>query len=156
MFGKSISEYLAFQKVPLLILAAVGLARLGLSLAGVADGTVKWVSLNAVAWPTMIYYGVAAHRAGFRYKQLLPVAFLQALTFHIVPVLGILLTIAGMPNIYAAPEYGGPAGTNQWLHAGAHLTLGLLAVTLITWGVSSLALLVTRKMSSRPTAAAAA
>jgi hypothetical protein len=74
----------------------------------------------------------------------------------VVAVIGILLTIAGMPNIYAAPEYSGPAATNQWLHAGAHLTVGLLAVTLITWGVSSLAMRFARRRSPRPASVVAA
>ena len=155
MFGKRISEYLRFQGVVLALLAAVGLARLGLSLAGVSQNVVWWLSMNLVGWTGAIYYGIAARKAGFdRYKQLLPLAFFQTVLFHAIAVAGILLTIAGLPNIYAAPEFSGPAAQNQWLHAGAHLTIGMVAATLIWWGVASIAMLVTRKLAGRPTAAA--
>jgi hypothetical protein len=40
MFGKTVSEYLGFQRVVLAVLAAVGFARLALSLAGLPDTTV--------------------------------------------------------------------------------------------------------------------
>jgi hypothetical protein len=39
MFGKRVSEYLAFEKVWLFLIAAMGLVRLGVSLAGVPDRT---------------------------------------------------------------------------------------------------------------------
>jgi hypothetical protein len=39
MFGKRVSEYLAFEKVWLFLIAAVGLVRLGVSLAGAPDRT---------------------------------------------------------------------------------------------------------------------
>lgn len=41
MFGKPVSQYLSFQKWWLIALAAVGLLRLGLSLAGLPNGTVS-------------------------------------------------------------------------------------------------------------------
>jgi hypothetical protein len=39
-FGKQVSEYLRFQRVWLALLAAIGLARLALSLGGLPDRTV--------------------------------------------------------------------------------------------------------------------
>lgn len=148
MFGKPIAAYLSFQKVVLALLAAVGLARLGLSLAGVATSLVAWVSMNLVGWLGAFYYGAASRKAGFdRYKQLLPLALFQAIVFHTIAVIGILLAIGGMPNIYAAPEFSGPAAQSQWLHAAAHLTIGMVAATLIWWGAASLARLVATKIS---------
>jgi hypothetical protein len=47
MFGKGLSQYLAFQKAFLVLTAAVGLARLALSLGGLPDATVAWLSMNA-------------------------------------------------------------------------------------------------------------
>src|SRR5262245_25117594 len=46
VFGKRLSEYVAFQKVILALVALVGITRLGLSLAGVPDGTAKWFSMT--------------------------------------------------------------------------------------------------------------
>ena len=43
MFGKPLSQYLAFQKVFLGVVVAVGLLRLGLSLAGLPNATVAWL-----------------------------------------------------------------------------------------------------------------
>lgn len=148
IFGKRVSEYLAFQKPFLILLAAVGLARLGLSLAGLPNVSVRWLSMNAVLWIAIVYYGVAVHTRRFgSYKQLLPLIVFQVALFHSIAILGILLTIAGLPNIYGAPEYSVP---NQWLHIAAHLTIGMVAASLLLWGFASLVLLVTKKLSRRP------
>jgi len=148
IFGKRVSEYLAFQKPFLILLAAVGLARLGLSLAGLPNVSVRWLSMNAVLWIATVYYGVAVHTRRFgSYKQLLPLIVFQVALFHSIAILGILLTIAGLPNIYGAPEYSVP---NQWLHVAAHLTIGMVAASLLLWGFASLVLLVTKKSSPRP------
>jgi len=149
MFGKPVSEYLSFQKVVLAVLAAVGLARLGLSLAGVPNATVAWLSMNVVGWAGVLYYGVAVHTRGFgSYRQLLPLALFQITLQQLIAVLGILLAIAGLPNVYAAPEYSFGA-QSQWLHALSHLTIGIVVATLLMWGVASLVLLVTRKIVRR-------
>ena len=153
MFGKRISQYLAFQKVVLVVLAAVGLARLGLSLAGLADTTVRWLSMNVVAWAGALHYGVAVYTRGFgSYKQLLPLGFFQTLVMQSIAVLGILLAIGGFPNIYAAPEYSFGA-QSQWVHALAHLTIGIVVPSLLLWGVSSLVLRITKALARRPAAA---
>jgi hypothetical protein len=154
MFGKPISEYLRFQRTCLILLAAVGLIRLGLSLAGAPDHVATWFSLTALGWLTILYYGVAVHTRGFgSYKQLLPLVFFQVVLVQVIAVAAILVAIAGYPNIYAAPEYSGPPfarSANQWSHALAHLTIGIVVPTLLGWGVSSLVLLVTKKVSRRP------
>jgi hypothetical protein len=153
MFGKRVSQYLGFQKVFLGLIAAVGLARLGLSLAGLPDTSVRWLSMNVVGWAGALYYGVAVYTSSFgSYKQLLPLAFFQTVLMQSIAVLGILLAIAGFANIYAAPEYSFGA-TSQWLHALAHLTIGIIAPSLLLWGVSSVVLLITKRMARRPVAA---
>lgn len=150
IFGKKLSQYLGFQKVFLALIAAVGLARLGLSLAGLSNATVTYLSMTAVALAGVLYYGVAVHTKGFgSYKQLLPLMFFQALLLTSIAVLGILLSIAGLPNIYAAPEYSF-GGQSQWLHVLAHMTLGVVAPSLLNWGVASLVLLITKKLARRP------
>jgi len=157
IFGKRASEYLAFQKWWLLVIAGVGLARLLLSLAGLPDRTVMFLSMTAAGWIAVVYYGVAAHTRGFgSYKHLLPLMIFQVAMVQAIAVAGILLAIAGLPNIYAAPEFSGPPfarSSNQWNHALAHLTIGMVAPVLLWWGVASLVLLVTKKVARRPLAA---
>jgi hypothetical protein len=157
MSGKKISAYLAFQKPVLVALAAVGLARLVLSVAGVPDKVVVWCSMNLVGWIGALWYGVAAHRRGFgTYRHLLPLAVFQMALFHAIAVVGILLAIAGWSNIYAAPEFSGPAAQDQWVHLAAHLTVGMVAGSLVTWAGSCLAMLAARKVAPRATAAPSA
>jgi hypothetical protein len=155
MFGKRLSQYVRFQKLLLLLTAAVGLARLGLSLAGLPDDSVRWLSMNGVLWASAVYYGVAVHTRGFgSYRQILPLVFFQVLILHVIAVAGILLSMAGLPNIFAAPEYSGPAtAQNQWLHALSHLTVGMVAAPLVLWGVGSLALGITKRLARRPAVA---
>ena len=154
MFGKRVSEYLRFQKGWLLLLAAVGLARLGLSLAGVPDRVATWFSLTLFGWLAIFYYGVAVHTRGFgSYRHLVPLIFFQMVLVQSIAVAGILIAIAGFPNIYAAPEYSGPPfarSANQWSHALAHLTIGIVVPVLLGWGVSSLVLLITKRVARRP------
>ena len=152
MFGKRLSQYVRFQKLFLVLTAGVGLLRLGLSLAGVPDDVVRWLSMNVLLWSGAVYYGVAVHTRGFgSYKQLLPLVFLQASILHVIAVAGIVLSIAGFQNVFAAPEYSGPAtAQNQWLHALSHLTIGMVAAPLVLWAVASLALWITRRFARRP------
>jgi hypothetical protein len=152
MFGKRVPEYLAFEKVFLILIAVVGLLRLGLSLAGQPNSTVRFLSMNVVAWAGAFYYGVAVHTRGFgSYRQLLPLGLFQTILQQAVAVLGILLDMAGYANIYAAPEFSFGAG--QGAHLLAHLTVGIVVPPLIFWAVSSLVLLVTKKASTRPATA---
>jgi len=155
MFNKRLSEYLGFEKPVLALLAAVGLARLGLSLAGVPDTTVRWLSMNVVVLAGILYCGVTVHTRGFgSYKQLLPLVFFQVVVLHSIAVLGILLAIGGFPNIFAAPGYSGPAAPeSQWTHILAHLTIGMIVPPLLGWGIASLTLLITKKVARRPAAA---
>lgn len=150
MFGRSWAEYVSFHRVFLALILAVGLARLGLSLAGLPDSSARWVSMNVPLWAGTLACGVAVHRTGFGgYRQLLPLVFLQLLPLHAVALLGIGLAAAGHPNILAAPEYGGQFG--HTLHAAAHLTLGLVIPSLLLWGVAALTLRITRSLAERPT-----
>jgi hypothetical protein len=153
MFGKRVSEYLGFEKVWLVLIAAVGLLRLGLSLAGLPDRTVAWFSMNVVVWAGALYFGAAVHTKGFgSYKQLLPLMIFAMLTMQAIAVLGILLAIAGVPNVFAAPEFSFGV-QNQWIHLLAHLTIGLVVPPLLLWAVSSVVLLVTKKVARRPAVA---
>jgi hypothetical protein len=153
MFGKRISEYLDFQKGFLVLIAAVGLARLGFSLAGAPNTTVRFLSMNAVVWAGAFYYGVAVHARGFGgYKQLLPLQLFPTLVMQAVSALGIRVTIAGYPNVFTAPEFSFNA-QSQWLHLLSHLTVGIVVPPFILWAVSSLVLWATRKTARRPATA---
>jgi hypothetical protein len=155
VMAKPVSQYLNFQRAFLGATAAVGLARLLLSLAGLSDGTVAWLSMSAVVLLGTFYYGVALHTRGFgSYKQLLPLVFFQVALTHGIAVLGILISIAGFPNVFTAPEFSGPVpNPNPWHHLLAHLTIGMIVPTLLLWGIASLVLLITKKVARRPAVA---
>jgi hypothetical protein len=153
MFGKRISEYLDFQKVALIVLAVVGLLRLALSLAGVPNGKVAYLSMNVVTWAAAIYYGVAVHTKGFgTYRHLLPLGLFQIVVQQAIAVLGILLAIAGHDNVYAAPEFSFNVA-NQWLHLLSHLTIGIVVPPFLLWAVESLVLWITKRVARRPATA---
>ena len=146
MFGKPVSDYLRFQRVALVTLASVGVLRLALSLGGVPTSSVKFLSMNVVGWAAVFYYGVAVYRSGFgSYKQLVPLATFQIALQQAIACLGILIAIAGFPNVFSAPEFS--AGSNQWVHLAAHLTVGIVVPILLFWGIGSLTMLITKKVS---------
>ncbi len=150
IFGKSFSEYFGFQKVILGLVAIVGIARLVMSLAGLPDSTVRWFPMTVVGLVGMFYYGVAVHMRGFgSYKQLLALVFFQSVLQNSIAIVGIAFTMAGMPNIFGAPEYSGPFVKIQWAHILGHVIGGMGIGSLIGWGIASLVLLVTKKVSPR-------
>ena len=116
-----------------------------------------WLSMTVVGWAAVFYYGVAVHTRGFgSYRHLVPLVLFQMILVQAIAVLGILLAIAGMPNIYAAPEYSGPPfarSANQWSHALAHLTIGIVVPVLLGWAVGSVVLLITKRVARRPAVA---
>jgi hypothetical protein len=151
MFGKSVAQYLGFQKVVLALIVVVFLVRLGLSLSGTPNATAKWISVTVVLLLGLLYYGVAVHTRGFgSYKQLLPLLFFQSLLAESLVALAIVLAIfTGQDNIYTAPEYSGGGDGKNWMHVVAHLIVGSVVLPLISWAISSLVLLVTKKVSPR-------
>jgi hypothetical protein len=154
IFGKGFSEYVAFQKVWLALIAIVGIARLGLSLAGEPDATVKWASMTVVGLAAIIYYGVAVHTSGFgSYKQLLPLVFIQNVLANSIAIVGIALSMVGFSNIFAAPEFSPPFAQTpqqQWIHMLGHLIAGMGIGSLLGWGVASLVMLITKALVRRP------
>ena len=109
--------------------------------------------MNVVAWAAALYYGVAVHTSGFgSYKQILPLGFFQTVLQQSIAVLGILLAIAGLPNIYAAPEFSFNA-QSQWTHLLSHLTIGIVVPPLLLWAVASLVMLIAKKVVPRPAVA---
>jgi hypothetical protein len=151
VFGKRFSEYVEFCRLFLILIPAVGIARLALSLGGVPNSTAKWFSVTAVLWIGVLYYAVRVHTVGFgSYKQLLVLCVLQNLVAQAVIICGILLAIfTGTNNIFSAPEYAFGSDGRTWLHFGAHLVIGTTAGSLVPWLVGSLILFLTRKLATR-------
>jgi len=151
MFGKSWSEYFAFQRALMIVIVVVGLARLALSLAGVSDSIVKWFSLTGLAVVGIFYCGIQVPRTGFGgYKHLLPLFVMQASVANLIIAAGIAISVAtGSENIFSRPEYSGPMASSQWLHAGAHILDGFIIGPLMGWLIGSIIMFVTKKLSSR-------
>lgn len=150
IFGKPLSEYVAFSKLFLGLVLAVGILRLALSLGGTPNSTAKWFSISAVIWIGVLYYAIRVHTSGFgSYKQLLPIVFLmQAVVAQPVIVAGIVIAIfTGTDNIYSTPEYSFGSDGKTWLHVGAHLLLGTTIGTLVFWLVGSIIMFATKKLS---------
>lgn len=156
IFGKPLSEYVSFAKVFLVLIVIVGVARLGLSLAGVENATVKWLSISIVTLVGLVYYSIRVHTSGFgSYKQLLAVIVVQSVVAQAIIIAGIVIAIfTGVDNIFSAPEYSGGGDGKTWLHAGAHLVLGVIVGSLVAWLIGSVIMFVTKKVAPREAAAA--
>ena len=155
IFGKKLSEYVAFQKGILAVIAIVGILRLGLSLAGVANATTKWLSMTVVVLIATIYYGVVVYTKRFgSYRQILPLLVNQSILANLIVIVGILISAAtGKQNIFTANEYGGNLSVP--LHIGGHVLAGLVIFPLVGWAIASLVMFVTRKVTGTPRPAAA-
>lgn len=151
IFGKRLSEYVAFSMPFLGLILIVGIARFVLSLAGVPNSAVKWFSITAVMWIGVLYYAVRIHTSGFgSYKHLLPICVLQSLVSEAIIVPGIILAIiTGHDNIYSAPEYSFGSDGKTWVHVAAHLGLGTTIGPLVGWLVGCLIMFTTKKLMSR-------
>lgn len=153
IFGKSLSEYFAFQRTLMIVIVVVGLVRLGLSLAGVSDAIAKWFSLTALAVIGIVYCAILVPRTGFgTRKHLLPLYVMQASVGNLIIAAGIAISAAsGRENIFSRPEYSGPMAGNQWLHAGAHILDGLIIGPLIGWLLGSIIMFFVPKRSRHNT-----
>ena len=151
IFGKSLSEYVNFVKVFLVVILVVGILRLALSMAGVPNANVSGLSMSVAVLAGAIYCAVRVPKTGFgSYRHLLPLMVLQSGTANAFAALGILLAIAtGQDNVFTAPEYSGGGDGKTWSHFGAHLVLGLTLFPLLLWGVSSLVMFITKRMAAR-------
>lgn len=150
MFGKPLSEYVSFAKPILLLIIVVGVARLALSLAGVQNAAVKWLSITAVLFIGLVYFAIRTYTTGFGgYKQLFPLLFLQSVVSQVIIATGIVIAIAThRDNIFSAPEYSGGGDGKTWLHVGAHIVLGTTIGPLLAWLVGCVITWVAKKVSS--------
>jgi hypothetical protein len=164
MFGKSLSEYLAFQKPILILIAIVWALRLGLSLAGVSIGGARFVSVTGVLVLGALYYGWAVGRRGFgSFKELYGLNLVQGVFSQTLVAIAIVLAIVtGQDNLYTIPEFYPPAQGISVLglplppdgknfgHAIEHIVVaGAIGFPILGWLLGSLPLLATRKTTSR-------
>jgi hypothetical protein len=151
MFGKTVGQYLGFQKIILILIVLAFVVRLGLSLAGTPNSVAKWISVTVVMLIGVVYYGVAVHTSGFgSYKQLYPLVLFQSLLGEGLVALAIVLAIfTKADNIYTAPEYSGGGDGKNWIHVFAHVVVAAVVFPLVSWAISSLIMLVTKKVAPR-------
>jgi small basic protein len=145
-----------FQAPILGLIVVVGLARFALSVAGLPNSAVKWLSIFGVLFVGTAYCGVRAATTGFgTYRHLLPPVFIQSVFGNLIIILAIVYAIAtGHDNIYTAPEYSGNADGKNWGHVLGHVVVGAVMFPLLTWILACGVYLVTRKLA--PSRAAAA
>jgi hypothetical protein len=148
IFGKTLSEYIAFEKWFLILVLVVGLLKLELSLLGVSYSVDKYLSLTVLMLIGMLYYSIKVHTSGFgSYKQLLPVLALPAILAQAIVVGGIILAIkTGKDNIYSIPEVSGKVDGKTWSHALGHL-MAMVIFPLVLWVLGSLLMFAAKKAS---------
>src|SRR5262249_47765158 len=107
IFGKPLADYVRFSKVFWILIAVTGVTRLILSLSGAPNATARWLSMTAIAWLAVLYFGVRVHTSGFgTYRHLLPIFAILNLTDQVIAIAGILIAIVtGTANIFSAPEF---------------------------------------------------
>jgi hypothetical protein len=149
IFDKTITEYFDFQKPIMILIITVGLLRLALSLAGLPDSIVTYLSLTALGLVGVVYCGIMVPLKRFgSYKHLLPLFVMQALPANIIIAAGIAITaLTGITNIFSSPEHSGPLVNRPWLHAGGHLLDGLIVGPLLGWLLGSALMFVTKRLS---------
>lgn len=153
VMGKTLSEYVRFQRWVLVVILLVAVGRLALSLAGAPGGVVRPLSVTAFLLAGALFYGVRVATTGFGgYRHLLPLLVIQHTVGYAVVIFGILLAaLTGVDNVYTAPEYS--KAPNYWPHAAGH-ALGIVVVSLALWPVSALVMWATRKWTAPAPAAA--
>jgi len=149
LFGKSIPEYVSFEKGILWFIVIVGLGRLILSLSGTPNARTKFLSITVATLLGWLYVAYKVNRRQFgNYKQLLPLVAIQSLTASVIIAGSVALAIlTSKDNIYSAPEYSGGVDGKTWGHAGAHLFIATIFLSLAGWAISSLVLFIARKTS---------
>src|SRR3954471_15583909 len=102
IFGKPLSEYIAFGKLFLVLVPLTGIIRLALSLNG---NNARWVSMTVIGLIGVVYFAVRIQTTGFGgYKELLVLCTLQNLASQVISITGIILAIvSGLNNIYSIP-----------------------------------------------------
>jgi len=102
------------------VIAGVGLLRFVLTLAGMPDSQVKYVSMTAVIFAGALYFAVATNT----HRERLYVAYFLILPYMIVEVLALGYTWAsGRVTIFHSADYS--FGLSMGAHLAGHLVGGL-------------------------------
>jgi hypothetical protein len=149
LFSKSSAEYIRFQKILLSITAAVGLARLLLSLAGASD-IAGWFSITAMTFVSVVLYPIMVHTKGFGgYKQVLVLLFIQLALAGALITLGIAIAVAtGSGNVFTGGQEGSIG--SEITHMASHLIGGSIIFAAILWLPASVVLFVTKHIAPSP------
>lgn len=152
IFGKPLSDYVAFCRPFLVLLPLVGIIRLALSLSGTPDTTARWFSMTALVWIAIVYYSIRVYTSGFgSYKQLLVICVLLNFSAQVISIGSIVLAIlTDTNNVFSAPEAFFNRDGKTWSHALLHVFVGIPVGSLVAWLIGSLILTVTRKVSAAP------
>ena len=152
LFGKTLSEYIQFQKIFLILTAAVGVIRLGLSLAGAPTEVAVWFSMTVLLLSGCFYYAICVHTTGFgSFRHVLVLIAIQSLVANVIISVGIGITAAtGVVNIFSIPEFSGSDDPNHWIHAMTHLVGGPTLFALLLWLPASVVMAVTKLIVKVP------
>jgi len=157
MFGKSLSEYVAFQRPILMLIAVVWFVRLAASLVGIPVAAAQYVSVTGVLVIGSLWYGWAVGQKGFgSFKQLYALNLVQGIFSQTLVAAAIVLAmLMGQDNIFTIPEFyppsaggdalGMPASGRSLAHAVSHLVVGAVVFPVLGWVISSVTLVATRQ-----------
>ena len=151
IFGKSLADYLHFERGFLILILVVGVAKLAASLFGAPNSIAKFLCLTVLFLAGLLIYSVVVHTSGFgSYKQLLPIFALQVIVGDGIVIAGIVLAIlTGKDNVFTAPEFSpGKVDGKNWGHVGGH-GVAMIVLPLIMWALGSLIMLVTKTLTRR-------
>jgi len=145
IFGKPLSEYIAFGKLFLVLVPMTGIIRLALSLNG---NNARWVSMTVIGLIGVVYFAVRIQTTGFGgYKELLVLCTLQNLASQVISITGIILAIvSGVNNIYSIPEFAFGSDGKTWSHVMAHVFVGSTVGSVVPWLFGCLVLFLARKL----------
>jgi hypothetical protein len=145
LFGKSLGDYLQFEKGLLIATIVIGLIRLALTLARLPDSVVTWFSMTALTLFSIVYLPVTVHRRGFgSYRHVLVLLALQIGLSSVIIAIGIgVAATTGVYNIFQADR----PNANPIAHAVQHLIGGPTIFALIFWLPASVVLFITKMLT---------
>ena len=127
------------MKIFIGLIAAIGVIRFVLTVAGVSNSVVKYASMTVIIMAGSLYFGIASPT----HKERLKAAYLLILPYMLIEVAALGFTWAsGRPTIFHAPEYS--MGTGIAVHTLGHFVGGLtweplmvFVVMEIVWAIAA-------------------
>ena len=157
LFGKPFGEYVHFVRWGILLQVLMGMVRVGVGALGVPyeKGT-HLTSLTILTLFLAVYFGFAGAHSGFgRYRHLLPLVGLLALTMFGLIISGIFLNAyLYVPGYFHAPGHGFvPGEMTAPAHVIGHLT-AIIPANVIFYLLSCVSFFVTSRLHSSSAAGA--